>query len=107
MGRREYATKDKPVQGYTPQVLEKMANEHVNLNDIVEITSDISEKSGPAKCIRKYKHFFEFENIDTHLTISVQLSDVLNLKVLRDSGFKPKTEKDIMDEIIENFNSIK
>lgn len=107
MGNTEYVSSAKANQGYTPEVLEKMANKHVNLNDIVDIPLELSEKSGPAKCVRKYKHFFEFENLKTHLTVSITLPDVINLEVIEKSGFKPKTENDIMNEIIDNFNSIK
>ncbi len=96
-----------PNQGYTPEVLTKMANEHVALNDIVEIPYEVSpEKNGKAKCIRKYKNFFDFELLETKLTVSVQLADVLNLEVVEKSGFKPKTEKDIFNEIVDEFKKL-
>lgn len=94
-------------QGYTPEVLAKMADKHVQLNDIVIIPPEISsEKNGEAKCIRKFKNFYDFEILKTGLTVSIQLADILNLEIKTKSGFKPKNENEIMNEIIDNLKSV-
>lgn len=94
-------------QGYTFEVLESMANKYVSLEDIVNIPEEISsEKYGKSKCIRKYKNFFEFELLDSGLTVSIQLADIINLEIVKKSGFKPKKEEDIMNEIINQFRNL-